>query len=115
MKNIVVFLFITLSSLTVFGQSKKNEKAIIKTAFYCDHCKECETCGKRFQENLYKIKGLKMFELDDEKMTITVYYNGTKTDLKTIKTAISKLGFDADDMKADIAAYEKLDNCCKKS
>jgi hypothetical protein len=48
-------------------------------------------------------------------MTITVYYNEKKTNLQTIKTAISKLGFDADDIKADKEAYEKLDGCCKRA
>ena len=114
MKNTFLILFFILFSFSASAQSKKNQKAVIKTVFYCDHCKECETCGKNFQENLYKIKGLKMYDLDEKKMTITVYYNGTKTNLQTIKTAISKLGFDADEIKADLAAYEKLDNCCKK-
>ncbi len=106
-------LFI-ISSFSISAQAKKNEKAVIKTTFYCDHCKQCETCGKNFQANLYKIKGLKMYDLDEKNMTITVYYNAAKTDLKTIKTAIGKLGFDADEIKADAIAYEKLDNCCKK-
>ena len=41
------------------------------------------------------------------------YYNAKKTDLQTIKTAISKLGYDADELKADPEAYENLDGCCK--
>ena len=55
-----------------------------------------------------------MYELDEKSMTITVYYNGEKTSLETIKTAISKMGYDADDVKADNEAYGKLDDCCKK-
>jgi hypothetical protein len=47
-------------------------------------------------------------------MTITVYYNGKKTDLQAIKTAISNLGYDADDVKANLEAYANLDGCCKK-
>jgi mercuric ion binding protein len=47
-------------------------------------------------------------------MTITVIYNPNRVDLQTIKTAISKLGYDADEIKADPIAYEKLDGCCKK-
>ena len=64
---------------------------------------------------MLKINGVKMYELDAEKMTITVYYNGKKTNLQNIKTAISKLGYDADDLKADTISYETLDSCCKKS
>lgn len=60
-----------------------------------------------------KISGVKMYELDEKKMTITVYYNSKKTDLTMIKKAISKLGYDADDVKADPKGYENLDGCCK--
>lgn len=116
MKYLVLFLSLFFYSQTTLAQeNKRNEKAIIKTTIYCDHCNQCETCGQNFQSNIYKIKGVKMYELDAENMTITVYYNTKKTDLQAIKTAISKLGYDADDVKADAVAYENLDNCCKKA
>lgn len=111
--TLIILLVVSQSSLAQNG--KKNEKAIIKTTIYCDHCKACETCGKNFDAEILKIKGVKMYELDEKNMTITVYYNGQKTNLDTIKTGISKLGYDADDVKADVAAYEKLDGCCKKA
>ncbi|WP_432672806.1 heavy-metal-associated domain-containing protein [Flavobacterium sp. SM2513] len=115
MKNILIILFFTLFTVTLSAQNSKNEKAVIQTTIDCDHCKVCETCGQNFQDNLYKVKGLKMFELDEKAMTLTVYYNGKKTSLEEIKIAITKLGYDADEMKADPASYEKLDGCCKKA
>lgn len=114
--KLILALFLLFSFQNINAQNgKKNEKAIIKTAIYCSHCKECETCGKTFQSELMKIKGIRMYEIDDQNMTITVFYNGQKTNLQTIKTAISKLGYDADEIKADPLAYENLDNCCKKA
>ena len=115
MKKLILLLVILFSfSNTTFAQ-KSNEKAVIKTVLNCDHCKECETCGLKFKTEMLKIKGVKMYELDDQAMIFTVYYNGKKTDLQTIKIAISKLGYDADDVKADPEAYENLDGCCKAS
>ncbi len=103
-------------SVTVSAQQKsKNQKAVIQTILNCNHCKVCETCGKNFQANILKIKGVKMYELDEEKMTITVIFNPQKTNLDIIRTAISKMGYVADDIKADESAYERLDNCCKKA
>lgn len=111
----ILFVFACLMSITLSAQNgKKNEKAVIKTALYCEHCLECESCGKKFNKELYKIKGMRQFEVNQEENTITVFYNGKKTDLNTIRTYISKLGFDADDVKADPVAYEQLDDCCKK-
>lgn len=119
MKSIKVLftIFIAMVSIqTAVAQGgKKNEKAVIKTTIHCDHCKVCETCGQLFDAEMLKIKGLKMYELDDVNMTFTVHYNGQKTNLEAIKTAITKLGYDADEMKAVPAAYDKLDGCCKKS
>ena len=114
-KRVILFftLFIALTSFAQEG--KKNEKAVIKTNIYCDHCNECETCGLNFRDNMLKIIGVKMYKLDLEKMTLTVYYNGKKTNLQKIKTAISKLGYDADEIKADTISYENLDGCCKKT
>lgn len=114
MKKSILIVIFSLFAFAASAQSKKNQKAVIKTALYCDHCKDCETCGKNFQANMLKIKGVRMYELDDKNMTITVYYNGEKNDLQTIRTAISNLGYDADEVKANPKAYENLDSCCKK-
>ncbi|HEX9979622.1 MAG TPA: cation transporter [Flavobacterium sp.] len=113
MKNFATLLIMLISAVA-FSQEKKTEKAVIKTAIYCDHCKECETCGKQFNAGLLKINGVKMVEVDETDMTITVYYNPQKTELQAIKTAIAKSGYDADELKADPDAYEKLDGCCKR-
>ncbi len=114
MRNLVALFFTFMAFSMSAQENSKNAKAVIKTAIYCDHCKECPTCGKNFQSNLMDIKGVRMYELDEKNMTITVYYNGQKTDLPTIRTAISKMGYDADEIKADVAAYDSLDGCCKK-
>ena len=67
----------------------------------------------KFKTEMLKIKGVKAYQLDDENMTFTIFYNEKKTDLQTIKVATSKLGYDADEINADFSAYESLDDCCK--
>lgn len=110
---LAILIFIFGITTTTAQKQKVNQKAVIHTKITCDHCKECETCGQLFQEKLLEINGIKMIELDSEKMTITVFYSTKKTNLDAIKTAISKLGYDADDVKADPLGYEQLDGCCK--
>lgn len=111
-KSVLLVAFIVLISNTATAQ-KSNVKAIIKTTLNCDHCKECETCGLKFKTEMLKIKGVKMYELDDKAMTFTVYYNAKKTNIQTIREAISKLGYDADDVKATAQGIASLDGCCK--
>ena len=112
LKSTIILFIVFLISNTAFAQ-KTNQKAVIKTTLNCDHCKECETCGLKFKTEILKIKGVKMYELDDKAMTFTVYYNAKKTNLQTIKVAISKLGYDADDVKATQEGLATLDGCCK--
>ena len=119
-KNALTFLKITtlilmFVSTSVFAQKKDNIKtAIIKTKIYCDHCKQCETCGDKFNKVLYNEDGIKTVDIDSKAMTISVVYDKRKTDLEKIKMMISKLGYDADEVKADPAGVAKLDGCCKK-
>ncbi len=111
-KSIFLFSVLFVTSNTVSAQ-KTNQKAVIKTTLNCDHCKLCETCGLKFKSEMLKIKGLKMYELDDQKMIFTVYFNEKKTNLQTIKIGISKLGYDADEVKATADGIATLDDCCK--
>jgi len=109
------FLF-SLFFISITASAQKSvQKAVIKTAISCDHCKMCESCGGLLEQKLLHHKGIQMITLDVKAMTITVVYNSKKTNLAAIKTAISKLGYDADEIKADAEGYQKLDSCCKPS
>jgi len=114
--NIVTafFLLALIPSVSFAQKTKKIETAIIKTQIYCDHCKQCETCGDKFNKELYNQNGIKTVEIDAKANTIKVIYDTRKTDLDKIKQFISKMGYDADDVKADPEGIAKLDDCCKK-
>lgn len=112
LKFLLLFFGMIAFSNTTFAQ-KTIQTAVIKTVIHCDHCKACETCGEKFNKILLREKGVQMVELDEKEMTIKVVFNSKKTNLDNVKTAITKLGYDADDLKADRKAYEGLDNCCK--
>ncbi|MXN89693.1 MerP protein [Flavobacterium sp. Sd200] len=111
---ILIAFTVLLFSNNATAQQKTVQTATIKTTIYCDHCKHCETCGDKFNRTLLKEKGVQMVVLDEKAMTIKVTYNSKKTNLDSIKQAISKLGYDADDVKAVPDAYAGLDDCCKK-
>ena len=94
--------------------SDKTETIVIKTAIYCDHCKECESCGGKIQHDLSFDKGIREVILDEKLMTITINFNPSKTNPDEIRKRISSYGYDADDVKADPEAVLKLDGCCLK-
>jgi periplasmic mercuric ion binding protein len=112
MKNIITITLITLTTLftiNVTGQEvKKTAEITIKTSAQCDQCKQ------RIEKALAYEKGIVSSKLDVPTASITVIYKPTKTNPETIKKVVSKLGYDADDIKADEKAYKELPGCCQK-
>ena len=99
---------ILCASTVGFGIPDKNIEIKIKTSAVCGMCKD------RIEQGLAFEKGIKDVILDVETKICTVKYNPSKTTPEDIRKAISKLGYDADDVLADEKAYEKLPACCKK-
>ena len=108
MKTFTLLFIFSLLWLVTFAQDVKYTEIKIKTSSQCDMCKE------RIEEALAFEKGVKKSELDIETQIVTVSYKKGKTTPEKIRMAISKVGYDADDFKADPRAYSKLPACCKK-
>lgn len=115
MKNLFVILLASVLSLSVndVNAQKSQETIIIKTKIYCDHCMQCNSCGKNIDFGIRDNKGIRKVKINPEKNTITVTYRPDKTNPEEIRKAISEAGFDADDIKASPEGYAKLDGCCK--
>lgn len=114
MKNLLVLLVLVLSATTAFAQKKNTDTLIVKTTIHCDHCKECESCQPRIENKLSYVKGIVDYQVNTEDQTILVIYKPKKTNPGAIRKAIASSGFDADEVKADPKAVEKLDGCCKR-
>jgi mercuric ion binding protein len=108
MKAITVIITMILFSAGVSAQSNKLQEVKIKTSSQCNDCKE------RIEEALAFEKGVKKSELDVKTQVVTVSYKKGKTSPEKIRKAISKVGYDADNVAADTKAYSKLPACCKK-
>ena len=90
-------------------KAKKNyEEVQIKTSAVCGMCEE------RIEGNIAYEKGVKKVELDNETKIVTIGFDPRKTSADDLRTAITKLGYDADDMPADKEAHDKLPKCCQK-
>lgn len=100
--------------LLVFGFAKpKIAEVVIKTTFYCNHYAQCES-KPALEKEIMLTAGVKSVVIDATAMTITVQYKPKQTSPDKIRNVISKAGYDADSVKADPKAVEKLDGCCKK-
>ena len=104
MKNIICFLFLALST-TLFAQ--KPAVVSIQTNAQCGDCKE------RIETTLNQTKGVVYAELNFETKIVEVKYNPSKTDVAALQKALTAIGYDADDQKADATAQKALPLCCQ--
>ncbi len=102
--SIVTILVIAFS----FASSAQGMKYVkIKTSA------QSELCKTTIENSLAYEKGVKDVELDLKSKVVVVKYSDNKTNYDNLCTAITKLGYDADDLKADKEAYTKLPSECK--
>ena len=112
MKTMNLFLAVLFTLISVSGysqgKSKGTETIQIKTSAICDMCKE------RIEVALYALKGVKNANLEVSSKIVTVKYKPTDVTPEQMRKAITLAGYNADDMPADAAAYDKLPHCCQK-
>jgi cation transport ATPase len=113
-KTILTLIALVATGIGAFAQQETSstkdgmETLQIKTSAVCEMCKET------LEKTMAYEKGVKSSALDVDSKVLTVTYNPKKTSPEKIKLAITKVGYDADDLHADAKAYENLDICCKK-
>jgi mercuric ion binding protein len=114
-----VFALMAMVALTIGAKAQqvndsltytKDSMAVanIKTSPVCDMCKETIEKAMAYE------KGVKKSDLNVESKILTVTFDPKKTSLEKIRIAITKVGYDADDLAADKNAYDNLSPCCKK-
>ncbi len=109
MKTLAMAILVLFLSQTSFSQTvKKSEVVKIKTSAQCGMCKD------RIEQNIAYAKGVTDVVLDDNTKVVSITYKPAKTNPDNLRLAISKLGYDADNVKADPKAYKALPPCCKK-
>ncbi len=104
-----IAVLLILVQPAAYSQLLRNTQEVeIKTSAQCPMCKES------IEEMLTFERGVRHALLDMETKIVTVRYNSRRTDADRLRKAITKLGYDADDMEGDSEAYENLPACCKK-
>lgn len=108
LKYILTFIFGVLLH-TTNAQTQPNQTEVkFKTSAQCDMCK------KRIEKVMSMEKGVKSAILDVDSKVLTIVYKTAKTNSANLKTAVSKIGYDADEVVADKKAHDRLPACCQK-
>lgn len=106
MKKLILMALMAVVTLSAYAQM---QSVTIQT----NASLKCQKCIDRFKENVPFFKGVKDYTYDASTAKITINYDAKKTNPDILRKEISKMGYDADAVKADPAAREKLPACCK--
>lgn len=114
MKTILLCLLL-VSSWTFAQDATEAEHAIKKRAHLEIRTSTvCDMCEKTIEENLIYEKGVKKVVVDLERSLIHVEYDPRKNDPDGLRNAVAGMGYMADDIPGDEAAFKKLPLCCQK-
>lgn len=121
MKKLAILIFAALIGFGAAAQNTKTsatttsaktttttiQKVVIQTNGVCSKCEAL------FKENVPFFKGVKDYTYDPKTSKMTITYDAKKTNPDLLRQQISKLGYNADNVKADPAARAKLPACCQ--
>ena len=105
MKKLIIILF---SILTVTATAQKEVVKIITSAACVGAC-----CKDRIEEEMQFTRGVTAVDLEIETSILTVTFKTKKTDLDKLRQVISSIGYNADNVKANKKAHDKLPSCCQ--
>ncbi|MEO7445998.1 MAG: cation transporter [Ferruginibacter sp.] len=91
------------------AQQKAVGKAVISTPTV-----QCEMCKNKIEKYVLRQYGVSSVNVDYKKKTTTVTWLTDRTNIENVKAAIATAGYDADNVAAEEASYNKLPPCCKK-
>ncbi|HMV25727.1 MAG TPA: heavy-metal-associated domain-containing protein [bacterium] len=102
---------LTLAAILISscGKEEKLDKAVVKV-----NSAICGECSGTITKAVMAVNGVKKVEVDTDTKIATISYVPGSVKIGDIESAIVKSGYDANDQKADPAAYEQLPDCCKK-
>lgn len=109
-KLVMIIAILGMAIMQVNAQeiTIKTDTVKIQTSVKCNDCKE------RLEHDMAFEKGVKSVELDSETKVLTIVYKTNKTTEEKLKKAVTKIGYDADEMPADQKAHDRLPACCQK-
>lgn len=114
MKTIIQIFTGLFLTLAVVNCSSSKEAASNLETVEINTTAQCGMCKETIEKAMAYERGIKEFNLDVDSKVLTVTYNPKKTNPDKIRQAVAKVGYDADDVKADERAYDNLPACCQK-
>ena len=106
-------LFLLLLAAGISQASFAQNKAIQTIKISLPTVQECDVCKEKIETYLKRYDGVASVTVNlRRKEAVIKYFTDRITD-EDIKAAIATAGFDANEVKAEPDAYNRLPKCCK--
>ncbi len=105
--SLVMVLLGSVNTLKAQEKSAALDTLMVHTSAVCHMCKD------RIEKELGYTRGVKSVNLDLGSNNVTIVYKTDKTDADALKEALTKIGYDADEIPAKPKAKARLHECCK--
>ena len=103
---LIIFSSILIATLIGCGSADAKTEVSVSTI-------QCGMCQKTIENGLGTVEGVKSVHVSLEDKVAHVVHDPKVANLATLETAISNLGYQANETLADPVAYEALSGCCK--
>ena len=108
--SLILTMVLIYGCLSIISQNSTNnikiDKVIIPTA-------QCNMSVANIENALNGVDGILKYKVELETDQVKIKYNADMISLQGIEQLISKAGYQANNLPADVDAYNKLAMCCK--
>jgi len=108
----ILMVGVVTAQLKQSAELAKADAKILKTTIKVPTI-VCGSCVTTVTKALKRVDGVRTAKVDLKKKTVTVTYASTKVTVDKLEKAIADAGYDANNVKRNLEAYEKLDACCQ--
>ena len=109
-KLILLSIILIVGCSSISNQGKSNNLQIDEINIPTT---QCNMCVANIENALNGIDGILKYKVELETYRVKVKYNTDKLSLQSIEQLISKAGYQANNLSADVDAYNKLAMCCR--
>ena len=109
MKKLLFTALFAAFGIVAFSQTKAAKMVKFSTPTV-----QCDMCKNNIETYLKRVDGVLSVNVNVRRKETTVKYLTDRTNDEALKTAITNVGYDANELKANPDSYKALPLCCKK-
>jgi mercuric ion binding protein len=114
MMMIKYFGLILISISLFFSSCSSSKNLVTLTESTITTSAQCGMCKTSIENKVKGLQGVHSAKLNMTSKELKVKHDPTAISLSEIEMAISSIGYDANNIPANTAVYDKLPLCCKK-